>query len=230
VSTMGFSVVGGPAGSTRPGAHRDVAAEIMSAIDVPYMVAQPLMMQSVEDWQQHGIAPMQSVIMYDLPEMDGSISPVIIGALADQEIVTIPERIERVATIAERWVRLRRKPASERRVAMVLYNYPPGLGRLGTAALLNVPATLHALLARMQHDGYRVGKVPETVADLAKRLAAMEGSQGEHVVLPVAQLREVVADATLRRVDAKWGAAPGQIAPYGNDAMRLDGFELGNVF
>lgn len=230
VSTMGFSVVGGPAGSTHPGAHRDVAAEIMSAIDVPYMVAQPLMMQSVEDWQQHGIAPMQSVIMYDLPEMDGSISPVIIGALADQEIVTIPERIERVATIAERWVRLRRKPASERRVAMVLYNYPPGLGRLGTAALLNVPATLHALLARMQHDGYRVGKVPETVADLAKRLAAMEGSQGEHVVLPVAQLREVVADATLRRVDAKWGAAPGQIAPHGNDAMRLDGFELGNVF
>jgi magnesium chelatase subunit H len=202
----------------------------MSGIDVPYMVAQPLLMQSISDWKSKGVSPMQSVILYDLPEMDGSISPIVIGAIEDNMLVTIPDRIERVATIAERWVRLRRKPAQERRVAMVLYNYPPGLGRLGTAALLNVPATLHSLLTRLKKENYKVANLPESVAELTKRVAAMEGGQGDHVAFAVAQMREVIPDALLRRVDAKWGSAPGEIAPKGRDAIRLDGFELGNVF
>ena len=230
ISTMGFSVVGGPAGSTRPGANHDISAEIMSGIDVPYMVAQPLLMQSLSDWKSKGVSPMQSVILYDLPEMDGSISPIVIGAIEDNTLVTIPDRIERVATIAERWVRLRRKPAQERRVAMVLYNYPPGLGRLGTAALLNVPATLHSLLTRLKKENYKVANLPESVAELTKRVAAMEGGQGDHVAFAVAQMREVIPDALLRRIDNKWGAAPGEIAPKGRDAIRLDGFEMGNVF
>jgi len=230
ISTMGFSVVGGPAGSTRPGANHDISAEIMSGIDVPYMVAQPLLMQSLSDWKSKGVSPMQSVIMYDLPEMDGSISPIVIGAVEDNTLVTIPDRIERVATIAERWVRLRRKPPQERRVAMVLYNYPPGLGRLGTAALLNVPATVHSLLTRLKKENYKVANLPESVAELTKRVAAMEGGQGDHVAFAVAQMREVIPDALLRRIDNKWGAAPGEIAPKGRDAIRLDGFELGNVF
>ncbi|NBU65759.1 MAG: hypothetical protein EBS29_14840, partial [Chloroflexia bacterium] len=154
----------------------------------------------------------------------------VIGAVEDNVLVTVPDRIERVATIAERWVRLRRKPPQERRVAMVLYNYPPGLGRLGTAALLNVPATLHALLTRLKKENYKVVNLPESVAELTKRVSAMEGGQGEHVAFAVAQMREVIPDALLRRVDAKWGAAPGEIAPKGRDAIRLDGFELGNVF
>lgn len=230
ISTMGFAVVGGPAGSTRPGAHRDTAAEILSALDVPYMIAQPLQMQSVSDWHQHGVAPMQAVIMYDLPEMDGSVAPIVIGAIEDQKIVTVPDRVERVATIAARWVRLRRKPVQERRVALVVYNYPPGLGRLGTAALLNVPATLQSLLQRMRADGYQIGELSENVADFARRLAAMEGGQGDRVTVSVAQLRAAVPDAVLRRVDAKWGGAPGDIAPAGSDAMRLDGFALENAF
>ncbi len=230
ISTMGFSVVGGPAGSTRPGANHDISAEIMSGIDVPYMVAQPLLMQSLSDWKSKGVSPMQSVILYDLPEMDGSISPIVIGAIEDNSIVTIPDRIERVATIAERWVRLRRKPPQERRVAMVLYNYPPGLGRLGTAALLNVPATLHSLLTRLKKENYKVANLPESVAELTKRVAAMEGGQGDHVAFAVAQMREVIPDGLLRRIDNKWGAAPGEIAPKGRDAIRLDGFEMGNVF
>lgn len=230
ISTLGFGVVADSAGSMRLGANNDISAEILSGIDVPYMVAQPLLTQSRSDWQGNGVAPIQSMILYDLPEMDGSISPIVIGAIADNAIVTIPDRIARVATIVERWVRLRRKPPQERRVALVLYNYPPGLGRLGTAALLNVPATLHALLTRLKKEHYKVTNLPETVAELTKRVAAMAGGQGEQVSFAVAQMREVIPDALLCRVDAKWGAAPGQIAANGHDAIRLDGFELGNLF
>ena len=230
ISSLGFSRVSGLAGSTSPEANHDILVEIMSGIDVPYMVAQPLLMQSLSDWQGRGVSPMQSVNLFDLPEMDGSISPIVIGAIKDDSIVTIPDRIERVATIAERWVLLRRKPPQERRVAIVLYNYPPGQGRLGTAALLNVPATVHSLVTRLKKENYKVAHLPESVAELTKRLSAMEGGQGEHVSLAVAQMREIIPDRVLHRIDSKWGPAPGVIAPKGSHEIRLDGFELGNVF
>jgi magnesium chelatase subunit H len=230
VSTMGFAIVGGPAGSTRPGAHAETSAEIMSAINVPYMVAQPLLMQNLEQWTDSGVAPMQSVIMYDLPEMDGSISPIVIGAIENDKIVTVPDRVERVATIAAKWANLRRKAPSERKIALVVYNYPPGLGRLGTAALLNVPATLHALMTRLKQDGYIVGEFPASPDALAKRMATMEGGQGEHVAVPVTDLRAVIKDSILRRIDNKWGSMPGDIAPAGRDAIRLDGMHFDNLF
>ena len=146
---------------------------------------------------------MQAGIIYDLPEMDGSISTIVIGAIENDKIVTVPDRVERVATIAAKWANLRRKAPSERKIALVVYNYPPGLGRLGTAALLNVPATLHALMTRLKQDGYVVGEFPASPDALAKRMATMEGGQGEHVAVPVTDLRAVIKDSILIRIDQK---------------------------
>lgn len=56
-----------------------------------------------------------------------------------------------------RWVNLRRKPASERRVAVLLYGFPPGVGATGTAALLNVPKSLEAVLGALRGAGYDLG-------------------------------------------------------------------------
>lgn len=81
LSTMGFPLVGGPAGSTKPGHYQQKASDLLAGIDVPYIIAQPLQMQSEHEWHAQGVAPMQAVIMYDLPEMDGSIAPVTLGAM-----------------------------------------------------------------------------------------------------------------------------------------------------
>jgi hypothetical protein len=51
---------------------------------------------------------------------------------------------------AARWVELRRKPPSQRKVAVLLYGFPPGVGSTGTAALLNVPRSLEAALSALQ--------------------------------------------------------------------------------
>lgn len=44
----------------------------------------------------------------------------------------------------------RRKPAHERKVSILLYGFPPGVGATGTAALLNVPASLVTLLRALK--------------------------------------------------------------------------------
>ena len=45
VSTVGFPLVGGPAGTMEAGRQADVAKAILSAKNVPYIVAAPLLIQ-----------------------------------------------------------------------------------------------------------------------------------------------------------------------------------------
>jgi magnesium chelatase subunit H len=233
VNTMGFSIVGGPAGSTKPGQYHSKASDLLAGVDVPYMIAQPLQMQSKQQWHQNGVAPMQAVILYDLPEMDGSVSPVVLGAIQEQQIVTTPDRLARLARQAAGWSRLRRKARQERRLALVLYNYPPGLGKLGTAALLDVPATLFALLKRLKGEGYSIGTLPASAEALAEQLAGLEGgtpSAHSPISVTVQDYDRMVPAAQGKRIDHYWGRPPGDIAPVGSGAIRLDGLTFGNVF
>ena len=68
-------------------------------------------------------------------------------------LVQVPERVRRLTSRLNKWIALRAKPAAERKVAIVLYGFPPGVGATGTAALLNVPRSLEALLARLRREG-----------------------------------------------------------------------------
>ncbi len=231
LSTMGFPLVGGPAGSTKPGHYQQKASDLLAGIDVPYMIAQPLQMQSEDEWHAQGMAPMQAVIMYDLPEMDGSIAPVALGAIRDQQIVATPDRLARTARQAAGWVRLRRTPPADKKLAVVLYNYPPGLGKLGTAALLDVPASLLALLRRLRDAGYHVGELPASAEALASQIAACDTADGAPAAaLSTRDYHRLVPAAHAERIERQWGPPPGDIAPAGRDAMRIDGLTFGNVF
>jgi magnesium chelatase subunit H len=230
LSTMGFPLVGGPAGSTNPGKHRDKASDLLASLDVPYIIAQPLQMQPEEQWREQGVAPMQAVIMYDLPEMDGSIAPLVLGAIRGQMIVAAPDRLARLTSQIRHWLRLRHKPRTDRRVAFVLYNYPPGLGRLATAALLDVPASLHATLQHLDRAGYRVEGLPATAAQLAEQLATLEQTDQQTNRMSVSAYRHALAPRHADRIEHKWGAAPGDLAPLGRDAIRIDGLPFGNIF
>jgi magnesium chelatase subunit H len=229
VSTMGFSIVGGPASSTKPGHYHETAADLLGKLDVPYLVAQPLLMQEEHEWRARGAHSMQSVVMYDLPEMDGVASAMALGAIRDGELVTAPDRIARALDQIEGWIRLRRTPAAQKRVAIVLYNFPPGLGKAGTAALLDVPASVTALLKRLRSEGYAIGRAPTEVAEFNERVGALERGEGGRSVAVTDFRRWLSGGGAAERIERYWGQAPGDIAPAGREAIRIDALECGNV-
>ncbi|MCZ0902267.1 cobaltochelatase subunit CobN, partial [Microcoleus sp. HI-ES] len=81
VSTIGFPLVGGPAGSMEGGRQVEVAKRILTAKNVPYFVSAPLLIQDIHSWTRQGIGGLQSVVLYALPELDGAIDPVPLGGL-----------------------------------------------------------------------------------------------------------------------------------------------------
>jgi magnesium chelatase subunit H len=157
VNTIGFPLVGGPAGSMQAGRNVAVAETLLTNMNVPYVVASPLLLQSIAQWKTNGVLGLQSVVLYSLPELDGAIDTVVLGGLVGDKIALVPERVRKLNSRVKNWVELRRTPPSERRIAIALYGFPPNVGAVGTAALLDVPRSLDALLRRLEKEGYRVG-------------------------------------------------------------------------
>ncbi|WP_424096816.1 cobaltochelatase subunit CobN [Moorena producens] len=180
VSTIGFPLVGGPAGSMEAGRQVAVAKRILTAKNVPYTIAAPLLIQDIYSWTRQGIGGLQSVVLYALPELDGAIDTVPLGGLVGENIYLIPERVKRLTGRVKRWIQLRQTPPDQRRIAIILYGFPPGYGATGTAALLNVPRSLLKFLHALKEQGYTVGELPEDGEELIRWVkAADEGLNGD---------------------------------------------------
>ncbi len=235
INMMGFGLVGGPAASTKPGAAAEARNAIMADLDAPYMVAQPLLIQDFAAWDQTGMSPVQASFTYSIPEMDGSIAPVTLGALDEGGIRTVPDRLDRLVEVVQSQLRLRATPRSERKLAFIVYDYPPGLGRKATAALLDVPASLLAILQRLQAEGYDTGDLPDSAEALYRQLdeatdPARQQGRREALALSREPFKLLTTGEERERIEARWGGFPGDIAPVGGEAVFLGGLRFGKVF
>lgn len=158
VNTIGFPLVGGPAGSMEAGRNVDVAQQLLGEMNVPYMIASPLLLQSIPQWKESGVLGLQAVVLYSLPELDGAIDTVVLGGLVGDKIALIPERVRKLTARLQSWISLRQTPPKDRKLSVVLYGFPPNVGAVGTAALLDVPQSLENLLKRLHKEGYDVGE------------------------------------------------------------------------
>ncbi|HYX17318.1 MAG TPA: magnesium chelatase subunit H [Nostoc sp.] len=248
VSTIGFPLVGGPAGSMEAGRQIEVAKRILTAKNVPYIVAAPLLIQDISSWTRQGVGGLQSVVLYALPELDGAIDTVPLGGLVGENIYLVPERVQRLIGRVKTWVSLRQKPASERKIAIILYGFPPGYGAVGTAALLNVPRSLLKFLHALKQQGYIVGDLPEDGEELIRwvkeadeanslvgqssRLPLDNGGQDAHPTNSVnaRTLEKWLGYLQTSRIEKQWKSLTGTgIKTYG-DEFQIGGVQLGNVW
>ncbi len=238
VSTIGFPLVGGPAGSMEAGRQVDVAKRILSAKNVPYFVAAPLLIQDIHSWTRQGIGGLQSVVLYALPELDGAIDTVPLGGLVGDQIYLIPERVQRLIGRVKTWVALRQKPAAAKKLAIVLYGFPPGYGATGTAALLNVPKSLINLLHALKQQGYTVGEFPEDGEELIRQIKAADESLGaDHTTVTVKTLGKWLGYLLTTRIEKQWktlsktGIRTLENGDYPEEALYLlGGVQLGNIW
>jgi magnesium chelatase subunit H len=242
VSTIGFPLVGGPAGSMEAGRQVEVAKRILSAKNVPYFVAAPLLIQDIYSWTRQGIGGLQSVVLYALPELDGAIDTVPLGGLVGDRIYLIPERVNRLTGRVKRWIALRRKPAADRKLAIILYGFPPGYGATGTAALLNVPRSLLQVLQALKQEGYAIDDLPEDGETLIRQVQAADeayvGQLPDAVNLEESGITTVDARTLetwlgyllTRRVESQWKSLTESGIRTVGDRFLLGGVQLGNVW
>ncbi len=235
VSLTGFSLVGGPAYNDNL-----AAQEVLAGLDVPYITALAVEFQTLEQWQTsaQGLMPVEATMMVAIPELDGATGPLVFGGRSNaalperaRDMQPQTERIEVLAERVERLVRLRHTPRSQRKIAMVLFNFPPNAGNTGTAAYLSVFASLFNTLTELRDAGYGV-EVPESVDVLRESIingnAARYGAHA-NVHARVRTDDHVRRETWLKEIEKQWGPAPGRQQTDGASLFVL-GQSFGNVF
>lgn len=230
VNASGFALVGGPAES-RPADGRAALA----SLDVGYLGPVPLAFQRVEDWREDdgGLAPVQSALSIAVPELDGAAEPLIYGgpSLKGDAFVPLTAEVEQLADRITRRVILRNKANAEKKLALVIFSFPPNLGNVGTAAYLDVFASLFAMLQALKADGYTVN-VPADVDELRRMVvegdSLIYGTDANVAArMPVNDYRKLFPSEAA--IEPYWGRAPGELLNDGQNFLIL-GRQFGNVF
>ncbi|MFH1805852.1 MAG: cobaltochelatase subunit CobN [Pseudomonadota bacterium] len=162
-----------------------------------------------------------------LPEVDGRILSRAVsfkGSAGRDDLtgielvkyVPVADRLDFVAQLAANWVALRRTAAPDRRVAMIMANYPNKDARLGNGVGLDTPAGMIETLRAMIGAGYRIENLPDDGAALIAAIKAGPtnditrlADRDIRVTLPLAdyQAAFAVLPASVRdQVIAAWGA------------------------
>ena len=248
VSTIGFPLVGGPAGSMEAGRQVDVAKRILTAKNIPYIVAAPLLIQDIHSWTRQGIGGLQSVVLYALPELDGAIDAIPLGGLVGEDIYLVPERVKRLTGRLKSWISLRQTPTSEKKIAIILYGFPPGYGATGTAALLNVPRSLLKFLHALKAQGYNVGELPEDGEELIRWVKAanedilatfsleetavesVSKGQKNDATVNVKTLEKWLGYLFTTRIEKQWKSLTGTGIKTSGEDFQIGGIQLGNIW
>jgi len=230
VSLTGFSFVGGPAMNDS-----EAAAAYLTELKIPYRSLVSLDTQTIESWTESftGLNPVQTGMQVAIPEIDGATEPFVFGGIPARgvEPAALADRCERVARRLKRWHRLQTAGRDVLKIALVLYCFPPNKGNIGTAADMDVFASLWDMLRQLQMDGYRVD-LPKNVDTLRARL--LEASADETAALASIAYRMKVDEYRALcpfagEIGCEWGPAPGKINAAG-DELLIQGMTLGNVF
>ena len=248
ISLTGFSMVGGPAYNDSKSAE-----EILAKLDVYYLSVMPVEFQTLERWgaNERGLMPVEATMMVAIPELDGSTGPLVFGGRStgagdqctgcsrrcvfpasenEHDMQVCIERADMLASRVGKLIDLKRAERANKKIAAVVFNFPPNAGATGTAAFLSVFESMFNMLASMKEAGYTI-TMPKDVDDLRESVIKGNAEQygamaNVHATIPVDD--HVRRERWLKEIEAHWGPAPGQQQSDGRSIFVL-GAQFGNV-
>ncbi len=208
------------------------------------------------EWRrgESGLPPGRLPIQVGNPERYGASEPILIAAAAPKaeggKPVPIQPQIELAAARAARWIALRVKPNSEKRLALIYFNNPPGKATLGASYLDLIPS-LRNVVARLREEGYQTGdSLPDP--ERLKQLLLLSGRnvgeyapgeleallrEGHAALLPVSRYEKWFAEMPKefqQQVVRVWGPPSASklmtVRVNGQSYFVMAGVRLGNLW
>ncbi len=243
INTTGFSVQG----------FHDTSQSLFDVFNVPVIQA-IIGSCNHESWLEgnFGLPPTDIAMNIALPEVDGKIISKVISfkesiekdTLTDSEVVSYVPHIEGcefVAQMAKAWVNLQQKKNSEKKIALVLPNYPNKNSRLANGVGLDTPQSTLQILAQLANEDYALAAdYPKTTNELVDKLTNSVTNDLETINTlnerHAIKLDETIfyhyykqLSETLRdTIEAQWGN-PNESPNYQEGHFLIPGFISNNV-
>ena len=203
-----------------------------------------------EQWLDsfQGLNPRDVAMNIALPEVDGKI---ITRAVSFKSVKTwneqletdvivyesVEDRLNFVSELAANFIKLNQTPVKERKIALILANYPNKDGRIANGVGLDTPASCINILQALQEEGYSIKDIPRTGNELIQRLTQGITNDPESKELrPVnqsiscseyEQYFQTLPLETQQEITQRWGDIPevNNVTSY-----PISGIQLGNIF
>lgn len=146
--------------------------------------------QNQDTWDSAaaGLSARDIAMHLALPEIDGRLTTRAIAFKSQSkwdERTECPitlhkskrDRVQFVAALAAAWVRLQKSRPNERRIAILLANYPNKDGRIANGVGLDTPASAIEVMCAMKSQGYQVTGTP-TSPDMLMKVLLKNREQG----------------------------------------------------
>ncbi|MGO5091485.1 cobaltochelatase subunit CobN [Clostridium sp. LCP25S3_F10] len=137
--------------------------DLLKELGVPVFQPAISFYTTLEEWQEDPQGLTRDVSWsVALPEFEGVIEPIIIAAAkkhGDVEMrAAIEERCKHLIDRVDKWVKLAKKPLSERKIAFILHNNPCASveATVGGGANLDTLESVARVMNRMKKEGYNV--------------------------------------------------------------------------
>lgn len=199
-----------------------------------------------EQWEQgmQGLSPRDVAMNVALPEVDGRVITRAISFKSSQqwneqletEVIgyePVRDRVTFVVELAQNWLNLSQTPNSEKKVSLILANYPNKDGRLANGVGLDTPQSCVEILQALQADGYTVSSLPKTGDELIQWLT--EGVTNDPEAWSYRKVKQSLSLTTYQEyfdtlpekvrqeITERWGEVE-------TDAFSISGLQLGNIF
>jgi cobaltochelatase CobN len=200
-----------------------------------------------EQWQEsfQGLSPRDVAMNIALPEVDGRVISRVISFKATQNwnphletdvigYIPVQDRVNFVAELTANWVKLRQKLPSQRKVALILANYPNKDGRLANGVGLDTPASCVEILQALQQQEYEIDQIPSSGDELIQKLTTGVTNDPEgHDFRPVYQKLShqkfqqyftTLPQVVQNQIKQRWQYE------LKTDDFAISGLQLGNIF
>lgn len=242
INTTGFSIQ----------SFNDSSEGIFDRLNIPVLQA-IVASCNQETWQEgmFGLTPTDIAMQVTLPEVDGKIITSIISfkestgksELTDSEVVEYiphPEGIQAVADHVQSWCKIQSLDNEQKRIALVLPNYPSKNSRLANGVGLDTPASTVNILNALKEQNYTISdRCPENSAGLIDLLTEQITNDLETLYTKRAEVQldqntffeyyNQLSEELRTKVEEQWGD-PRKSPNFKDGSFLIPGVQLENVF
>ncbi|MEW6215767.1 MAG: cobaltochelatase subunit CobN, partial [Nitrospirota bacterium] len=230
-----FFLLGTDRGNAGSGEIASGGVKIIKRLGVPVFSPITSYYRTIDEWMNDHQGADGSSIGWSIamPEFEGRIEPIIIGGMRkkDDDLrlrEPIMERIDKLAKRVANWIKLRKKPIPERKVAFILHNNPCASveATVGSGAHLDTLESVAKIFHRMKKAGYNVNlpkdgkELIETIME-RKAISEFRWTTVEEIVDKGGVLAFVeketylewfneLPEKTRERLAEAWGNPPGE--------------------
>ncbi|TCI93737.1 cobaltochelatase subunit CobN [Tenacibaculum sp. M341] len=231
----------------------DEGAEfIFDNLNIP--VLQTIFSTSNKDvWEEglFGLPPTDIAMNIALPEIDGRIigravsfkKEITKDPLTDSSIIkyeAYKPACDFMALLAKNWIHLQQRNNNEKKIAVILPNYPNKDSRLANGVGLDTPESCIVLLDALQNAGYTLGNnLPQSGTELMHWLTQLTTNDITttdtrphaitYSIIDFNKRFETLSEELKNKITTQWGT-PNDDPFFTGDAFIVPGFVLGNIF